>query len=136
MENPGYQPLGPVTIGAAATLVTDWVDDLEGVKAISVQIALAYGSGGESVKAYLQTSLDGGATAMDIACFTFLTASATKVRNLSGLTPETTDVTPTDGALTDDTSKDGILGDRFRLKVISTGTYAGPTVLAGALIAR
>jgi hypothetical protein len=136
MDNPGYQPLGPLTISAPGQQVTNWVCGLEGVKAVSVQIALAYGAAGATVQVYLQTTLDQGDTAIDIACFTFTTASATKARNLSGLTPQTVDVTPTDGALADDTSKDGILGDRFRLKVISTGTYTGPTVLSGSLIAR
>jgi hypothetical protein len=136
MDNPGYQPLGPLTITTAQTVTTEWVCGLEGVTAITVQLALAYGAGGSTVKAYLQTSLDNGNSAIDIACFTFGTAGATKVRNLSGLTPETVDVVPTDGTLADDTSKDGILGDRFRLKVISTGIYTGPTVLGGSLIAR
>ena len=51
-----------------------------------------------TIKAYLQTSLDQGVTAIDIACFTFGMASAVKARNLSALTPKTIDVIPTDGA--------------------------------------
>jgi hypothetical protein len=63
-------------------------------------------------------------------------ASAVKVRNLSALTPKSADVMPTDGALADDTSVDGVLGDMFRLKVVSTGTYAGSTILSGRINVR
>jgi len=39
------------------------------------------------------------------------------------LTPVTTVYTPT--TLSDDTVKDGILGERWRAKIITVGTYAG-----------
>lgn len=136
MISPGFKSLGQFTITTAGTQVGDWVEDLEGLLAMAAQLRLAYGSGGTSVKAYLQTSLDQGVTAIDIACFTFTTASAVKARNLSALTPKTTDVTPTDGTLTDDTSVDGILGDRFRLKVVSVGTYGGSSILSGGIVVR
>lgn len=136
MDNPGIQSLGDFTITAAGTQTGDWVDDLEGALSIAANMRLAYGSGGTSISVYLQTSLDQETTAIDIACFTFTTASLNKVRNLSALTPKTTDVTPTDGTLTADTSVDGILGDRFRVKVVSVGTYAGSTVLSARINAR
>jgi hypothetical protein len=136
MISPGIKSLGDFTIAAAGTFVGDWVEGLEGLLALAAQLRLAYGSGGTAIKAYLQTSLDQGATPIDVACFTFSTSSAVKARNLSALTSKLTDVTPTDGALTDDTSVDGVLGDRFRLKIVSTGTYGGSTVLSGRLVAR
>jgi len=135
MLTPGIKSLGDFTIAGAGTQTGDWVSDLDGLMAAAAQMRLAYGSGGTSVKAYLQTSLDQGTTPIDIACFTFTTAGASKARNLSALTPKTTDVTPTDGTLTDDTSVDGILGDRFSLKIVSVGTYVG-TVLSGRLCVR
>ena len=135
MRNPGAYSLGDFSITAAGEVVGEWLSALEGMLRLTAQIALAYGSGGASIKAYLQTSLDGGTTPIDIACFTFTTAGATKVRNLSALTPKTSDVTPSNGALADDTSVDGILGDRVRLKIVSTGTYAGSTVLRGRFVA-
>lgn len=136
MEDPGISSLGDFTVGAAGTQTGDWVTGLDGALAIAASMRLAYGSGGSTIKVYLQTSLDQGTTAIDIACFTYTTASANKARNLSALTPKTTDVTPSDGALTDDTSVDGILGDRFRVKIVSTGTYAGSTVLSARICAR
>jgi hypothetical protein len=137
MNSPGAKTLGTIQITAAGTITGEWTTvDLDGLLALLVQMRLAYGSGGTSIKAYLQTSLDGGTTPIDIACFTFTTAGAVKVRNLSALTPKTTDVTPSDGALTDDTSVDGVLGTIFRLKVVSVGVYAGSTNLIGSLVAR
>jgi hypothetical protein len=136
MSTSGIKDLGDFTITTAGTQIGSVVTGLEGILGAAAQMRLAYGSGGTSVKAYLQTSLDQGTTWIDAACFTFTTASAVKVRNLSGLTPKTSDVIPTDGTLTDDTTVDGILGDRFRLKVVSVGTYAGSTVLSARLAVR
>jgi len=136
MNNPGIKTLGDFQITAAGTQVGDVVDDLEGLLAIAASLRLQYGSGGTTIKAYLQTSIDQGATWIDIACVLFATASEHACLNFSALTPKTTAVTPTDGSLTDDTAVDGVLGERFRLKVVSTGTYAGSTVLSGRICAR
>jgi hypothetical protein len=137
MDNPGIQSLGDFAITTAGTQIGDWTEtDLSGLLAMAAQIRLAYGSGGTNVKAYLQTSLDEGTTAIDIACVVFLAVSENAALNFSALTPKTTQVTPTDGAIADDTAIDGILGDRFRLKVVSTGTYAGSTVLSGRINPR
>lgn len=119
-----------LAITTAATSICDFIDDLDGMTGVTISARLAWGSGGTAVKTYVQTSLDQGSTWIDIACLTFSAASAHKVINLSGLTPKTTAATPTDGALTDDTCVDGILGDRLRCKVVSTGTYAGSTTLS------
>jgi hypothetical protein len=142
MNAPGAYPLtfggtGDFAITSAGTMVGDWIDGLDGMQAVSLQLTFAWGSGGTAVKAYLQTVLDGdGTTAVDIACVTFGTAGKTVVLNLSGLTPRTTAATPSDGALADDTCLDGILGDRLRLKLVVTGTYGGSTVLAGRFVGR
>lgn len=136
MTNLGIQSLGDFSITGAATQVGDWVTGFDGLLALLVQFRLAYGSGGTSVKAYLQTSIDQELTAIDIACVVFGTASEVAVLNFSGLTPKLTQITPTDGALSDDTALDGVLGDRFRLKVLSTGTYAGSTVLSARVHPR
>lgn len=137
MDNPGFLSLGSFDITAAGTQTGEWTTaDLDGLLAMVAQLRLAYGSGGTTVRAYLQTSADQGTTPIDIACVLFGTASEVAVLNFSALTPKTTQVTPTNGTLADDTAIDGILGDMFRLKVISTGTYAGSTVLTGGVIAR
>lgn len=126
----GIETLGDFSISTASTQVGEWVKYFDGVTSLTVQFRLAYGSGGTSVKAYLQTSLDQGTTPIDIACVVFASASEVNVLNFSGLTPKLTQVVPTDGALTDDTAVDGVLGDRFRIKLVSTGVYAGSTILS------
>lgn len=134
MDNPGLYSLGDFAIAAAGTQIGDVIDDLAGVSEIDVQLRLAYGSGGASIKAFLQTSLDQGTTWNDLWCFAGATASKVRARRLK---PDGVEQTPTDGALADDTAATGIvLGDRVRLKVVSTGTYAGSTVLSARVHAR
>ena len=135
MDNPGIFSLGDFTITAAGTQTRDWTTDLEGTLSLSFQARFAYGSGGTTTRVYLQTSFDQGTTAVDIACILFETAGEVKLINLSGLTPKSQTV-PTDGAMSDDTLLDGFLGDRFRVKIISTGTYAGQTTLSTRIMAR
>lgn len=136
MAATGIKDLGDFTVTAAGTQVGTPVTGLDGMTAATLQLRLAYGSGGTTVRAYVQTSLDQGTTWIDLACVLFGTASEVAVLNFSGLTPKTTAAVPTDGAMTDDTAVDGILGDRLRVKVVSTGTYAGSTVLSARASVR
>lgn len=136
MDNPGVYSLGDIAITTAGTQVGPVVTDLDGMLAAALQLRFEYGSGGAAVKAYVQCSADQGTTWYDVACAVFGTASETALLNLSALTPKTSQVTPTDGALADDTAVDGLLTDRMRLKVVSTGTYAGSTLLSARLNAR
>jgi len=118
-------------IGAAATIAAVPGGPLQLVDAptsICVQANLTYGSGGTTIDAYLQTSVDGGTTWIDIAQFHFTTASARFVYNLNSQTPVTTEYTPTDGTLAANTSKDGIVGPLYQVKLASVGTYAGTTL--------
>lgn len=136
MNNPGYYSLADLPITTALTGSTQTaIENLEGMLAGTIQAKFAYGSGGTSAKAYVQTTLDDGLTWVDIASFAFTTSSATKIINLSGLTPKTTAVTPSDGALSDDTCVDGVLGNALRVKITTTGIYSN-TTLSVKLIAR
>lgn len=133
MINPGVFALSQldgesdVTITAAASYACDEIDDLDGLTAVTISSRFAYGSGGTTARLYIQTRF--GGIWVDIACMLFATASAHRIVNLSGLTPKTTAVTPTDGALTDDTCLDGCLGDALRAKIVTVGTYAGTTLM-------
>lgn len=136
MNNPGYYSLADLPITTALTGSTQTaIENLEGMLASTIQAKFAYGSGGTSAKVYVQTTLDDGLTWVDIASFAFTTSSATKVINLSGLTPKTTAITPSDGALSDDTCVDGILGNTLRVKITTVGVYVNST-LSVKLIAR
>ncbi len=82
----------------------------------------------------VETSLNQGATWVEVARFALATASEENLVNLSGQTPVTTVYTP--AALSDDSVKDGVFGERWRAKIIAVGTYAGNTSLAIRMIAR
>lgn len=96
---------------------------------VSIQCKFTYGSAGTTFSAWVQTSID-GATWIDVYNCSGTTASVTNVVNLSSLTPVTTAYVPTDGTLTANTAKDGIIANWWRVKVTTTGTYAGGTTLA------
>jgi hypothetical protein len=124
----GTFSLGDFSIGAAATQVGDVVDDLSGALAVTLSARLAYGSGGTSCYAVVETSLDQGVTWVQIARFDFTTSGLQKVLTVSGLTPRIAAASA--GSLAADTALDGTLGDRLRATVVSTGTYAGSTVVS------
>lgn len=109
---------------------------LDGMLAASLQARFQYGSGGTLCKVYFQTSFDQEQIPIDISCIVFGLASEVEFINLSALTPKATQTQPTDGSLADDTAIDGVLGDRLRIKVISTGTYATSTLLSASAIVR
>ena len=138
----GIISLGDETITVADTYVGDWHSGLAGVLAMSVQFRFAYGAGGTSVRAYLQSSLDQATSHFDLACVVFGTASETVILNFSGLTPNLfsgspgTTFVPTDAAMADDTALDGVLGDRFRVKLVTTGTYTTQTIMSTRLCLR
>lgn len=124
-----------LSITVAGTTICTAITGLTGMLALRVALDFVWGSGGTSVKVYVQTSDDGNVWD-DIACWAVATASASKRWNFSALTPVITPVTPTDGAMADNTAQDGILGMRVRLKVVVTGTYAGSTLLRARMTAR
>lgn len=102
---------------------------LEKPNSVLIQGNLVYGSGGTSINAWVQTSVDGGASWNDVANFSFTTASSRGLFNVSSLTPAIAPIVPTDGTLPANTAKDSIVGDWWRVKYTTVGTYAGNTQL-------
>ena len=126
----GLQSLGDFAITGPASYVGEWVTGFECIVGLTVQFRLAYGSGGSSAKVYLQTTLDDDEDVpIDIACVVFGQASEIALLNLTNAAV-TTQVNPADGALADDTVVNGVFGDRFRVKIVTSGTYAGSTVIS------
>ena len=121
--------LSATTITTAVANQVGSTISIRNVRYMVVSATLTYGSGGTNAKAWVQTSLDGGTTWIDIAEFTFTPATATRLYSLD-TTALTTQYTPTDATLSANTCKNGILGDKFRVKYTTTGTYAGSTTLA------
>lgn len=136
MDNPGIFNLGDATVTAvvtdsvitsgtsAAGVTQALIDRLEGMTAVTVYCEFAYGSGGTTCAAIIQTSINQGSDWIDVARFDFTTANGTKVANLSGLLSKA--VTSV-AALGSEGVTDGVLGDRLRAKITSTGAYAGST---------
>lgn len=118
-----------VAVPAAGTTIGSTFSGLGGMRDLDLEAIFAYGSGGTTAKAYVQTSFDAGATWVDIACFAFATASASKVSSITGeLAPASQAFAPSDGALADNTIVQGVLGDQLRVKLVVAGTYAESTI--------
>lgn len=127
----------PTIITAAGTTTTTPVQLTDHVDAeVMLSASFTYGSGGTSVNAYVQTTLDSGATWFDIANFNFLLASAVKISEVASSTVAAPNYSPTDGTLAANTVKDGIIGSALRVKTIVVGTYAGNTSLSIAAVTR
>lgn len=107
-----------------------------GTAALALQVTFTYGSGGTSATLYVQTSLDKGVTWIDIACFALTTASARRASVVHLHTALAANITPADGALTDNTILNGIIGNRVRTKLTSVGIYAGNTRIRVDAVAK
>lgn len=123
-------PTTTITTAVTGSLSDVYVCREPRLSALTAQVNFIYGSGGTNATAYLQTSLDDGATWVDIYAFQATTASMKRIVNLTTASAVTTPATPTDGSLTANTVVNGILGNRFRVKYTTTGTYATSTSIA------
>jgi len=130
--------LPTLTIGAAINpaLTTTVIKGPDGARSIIAQANFIYGAGGTTVDVYVQTSLDRGATWVDIMNFNFTTASAVKISKVDLSTALSASKAPTDGSLTSNTIVDGLIGDQFRLKYKSAGTYTGVNTIQVDLIIK
>lgn len=134
MNAPGSYTLFAAQITAAlAAQAQTPIEDLDGMLSASIVAKLTYGSGGTTIVAVVQTSIDGGTVWYDVARFDFTTSSATKYVNLSGLTPKGATAL---AALGSEGVADGVIGPMFRAVITSTGTYAGGTLLDLRMVAR
>lgn len=122
-------------ITTAGTVTGDPVAGIENMSHLTFQSSLDWGSGGSTIKVFLQTTLDRGTTWFDIACIAHTTADSIKALSVSGGASSAAPPTFTDGSLADDTVLDGFIGDQLRVKVISTGTYAA-TLLDVDVVAK
>lgn len=116
-----------VQLPAAGTgYIAGIVEGFDSILAAAVQARLS-GTGGTSVTAWLQTSVDGGVTFYDLVCVHF-TAAGTLIANVnsqSALDP----VAITDGTLAVNTVRQGPVGDRFRLRYNVVGAWSAGSVL-------
>ncbi len=125
MDNPRVYTLAALGLTTALTAqAQEAIIDLDGLTAVTLEASFGYGSGGATGSVTVQTSFD-GTLWRDIARFDFTTATATKVANLSGLLSKAVTAY---AALGSEGVLDGVLGDRLRAVVTTTGTYVGTTL--------
>lgn len=103
---------------------------------IQLQATFAGGTGGTSVNAYVQTTLDGGLSWFDIANFSFANSPGVRISEVDSDTVAAANYTPTDGTLAANTTKDGLIGSQLRVKWTSVGTYSGGTSLGITAVTR
>ena len=135
MDNSGAFTLGDFSITLPATYdgVNSLVDSLDGMIGFTAQAAVQAGSGttdDATAAVYIATSIDQGTRWVDVAVMRFDAAGGVLLASVEAAsTPEP--ITPTDGALADDSESsivDGIMGDRLKAKIITTGTWGGGSV--------
>ncbi len=92
-------------------------------------------TGGTSATIYLQTSFDGGVTWADIHSHSYANTATNKVSATTiYIAPAAQAAAVTDGSLAANTVLQGIVGDRFRIKITSVGTYAAATIQAHLMV--
>jgi hypothetical protein len=115
---------------ATGTFVSDEISVARDLSTLAVQATFVRAAGGGTCDVFLQTSLDKGDTWVDIAQWAFTTSSATRIHAVRSSIALAANYTPTDGSLSDNTIKDGLMGDRLRVKTIIAGTsYTGSSTL-------
>lgn len=119
----------PITTAVTAQVSATVIPKIGRIEALHLYAVFAYGSGGTTCKCWVQTSLDNGVTWVDIGAFAFTTAAAKKGLNIISSASVVAASTFSDGTMADDTGLSGYLGQIYRTKITTTGTYAGATSL-------
>jgi hypothetical protein len=138
MNGAGIKDLGSLTITTALTdyiatsasvngAATAYVGNLAGMRSVVAWANFDYGADGTTVNATIQTSLDQGTTWIDIIRFDFTTSDR---KATAAVGTFAAGAVTTLAALGSEGKLDNVLGDRLRLKVTSTGTYATNTTLS------
>jgi hypothetical protein len=118
-----------LTNTTAGTYISSEVSIPMGASVIVTQAAFVRGGGGTTCDVFIQTSVDNGASWIDIMQFAFATTTVTKISGVRPYIALAANVTPTDGALSDNTILDGCIGDRLRVKTVVVGTYSSTSTL-------
>jgi len=118
-----------LTNTTAGTYISSEVSIPLGASVILAQSVFVRGGGGTSCDVFVQTSVDNGSTWIDIIQFAFTTTTVTKISGVRPYVALAANVTPTDGALSDNTILDGLIGDRLRVKTVVVGTYSSTSTL-------
>ncbi len=121
----------PLVITANATTVGAAFPGLRNMTYLAVLSKLVVVGGGGTVDVYIQTSLDGGASWIDIMNHHFTTSTLSKVSAVNSTVALAGGVTPGSLALASNTILNGLLGTMLKATVVSAGTvYTGATTLS------
>lgn len=132
MDNAGTYALAVLDSSAfPASGVVSPITGLDGMASVSLEAVFKYGTGGTTLSAIVMTSFDNGQTWRHIARFDFTTAAATKLANIQanaakGITAY--------ADLNAEGVNDGMLGDQFAVKLLTSGTYANSSLSIRAAV--
>lgn len=114
-----------LTEGTSAAGVSQafW-DRCAGINALTIEAAFTYGSGGTTAILRIDTALGSGGVWRNIARIDFATATLVRAFTISRSALAVTTL-----AELGSESIVNVLGDRFRARLTTTGTYAGGTLL-------
>ncbi len=117
-------------VPAAGTGVWPAYNNLGAAQHVAAQAKFTYGSAGvgASAKFYLQSSLDDGLTWFDVICFAFANQSKRMIAAASLGMEEANPEAVEDGELADNTARQGVLGDVFRVKFVIDGDYVDSSI--------
>ena len=114
------------TLAAAVTSKTFpiWQFDPGSVRSLTVLADFVRAAGGTTTDVLVETSFDNGSTWVEIMQFAFLVTTDRKLSSVRRDIAVAGGIDP-DGALADDAILDGVIGDRIRAVLTTTGTYSG-----------
>jgi hypothetical protein len=117
-------------ISEPGTFVGEWQGDLAGMTNLACQLRFMVGisAGAPTVVAFLQSSLDQGSTAYDVAVVEF--AAVSRPVALSVLQGTSVPTDEQEAGPEAEGIAMPILGDRLRLKLVVTGNYTNTTLSA------
>lgn len=117
------------TISATGTVTGPVVVGLAQANYLGLLAVYVFTSGTTvSVTGYVQTSFDGGASWFDIAAINFTTTTQTKVAAVTSRVAAPAPALVTDATLANNTVVNGLLGDRLRVKTVTSGTTPSATL--------
>ena len=112
-----------IAIPAAGTGVWPSYNNLGAAQHVTAQARFVYGSGGVSAKFYLQSSLDNELTWFDVISWAFTNQSKQLIAAASLGMEEANPEPIEDAELMDNTARQGVLGDVFRIKYKIVGDF-------------
>lgn len=129
---PGVYDLATLSITTALTNSAQTaIDGLDGMSGANLLFEMLGGTGGSAITAVVQTSFDDGTTWLDVARVDFATTAGKKYCNLQTAAAKAMTAY---AALGSEGVNDGLLGDRVRAVITSTGTYSNTTLAVRAAV--